>query len=144
VAKSGVRHPLSPVIRLGLRNPRKKERKSNVAGSKRRALAFCFSVRIWYIFLVSICKGKSDQGVCMTSILAKRMRPHSADFQFKNVFGRRISRKSALRSRVLFTSTEVKLVTPRHSNILAPSTCTGCLRQVRSRNTTQCTTVINA
>jgi len=23
----GVRHPLSPVIRLGLRNPRKKERK---------------------------------------------------------------------------------------------------------------------
>ena len=30
--------------------------------------------------------------MCMTSVLAKKMRAHSADLQFKNVFGRRICR----------------------------------------------------
>jgi len=40
------------------------------------------------------------------------MRPHSAEFRFKNVFGRRIRWKSALRSRILFASTEV-MHTPR-------------------------------
>jgi len=48
----------------------------------------------------------------VTSVLAKRMRPHSADFLFKNVFGRIIRRKSALPSGILFASTEVKH-TPR-------------------------------
>jgi len=43
----------------------------------------------------------------MTSVLAKRMWPHSADFRFKNVFGHRIRQKSALRSLILFASTEV-------------------------------------
>ena len=37
------------------------------------------------MFLISICREKLDLGVCMTSILAKRMRPRSADFRFKNV-----------------------------------------------------------
>jgi len=43
----------------------------------------------------------------MTSVLAKRTLLHSADFRFKNVFGRRIRWKSALRSRIFFASTEV-------------------------------------
>jgi len=33
------------------------QRSSRVAGSKRRALAFCFSVRMWYVLLISICRG---------------------------------------------------------------------------------------
>ena len=77
------------------------------AGSKRRALAFYFSVRIRYMFLRSICTGTSDLGVCMISVLAKRMLQRSADFQFKNVLGRRICRKSTLRCCILFASTEV-------------------------------------
>ena len=43
----------------------------------------------------------------MSSVLAKRMPLRSADFQSKNVFGRRIRRKPALRGRTLFASTEV-------------------------------------
>jgi len=87
-------------------------RSSRVAGSKRRALSFYFPVRIWCMFPISKCRGKLDLGVCMISVLAKRMRPHSADFRFKNVFDRRIRRKSALRSRILFASTEI-MHTPR-------------------------------
>jgi len=82
-------------------------RSSRVAVSRSQALAFYFSVRIWYIFLISICRGKSDLGVCMSSVHAKRMRPCSADFRFKNVFSRRIRRESALRGRILFASPEV-------------------------------------
>ena len=91
---------------------------SRVAGSKRRALAFSFSVRIWYIFLISKCRGKSDQGLRIAPVLAERMRPHSADFRFKNVFSRRICRKSALRSRILFPSTEV--MHDAMNNIIVP------------------------
>ena len=47
---------------------------------------------MWYMFWISKSRGKSDPGVCMNSVLAKKMRPHSADFQFKNVFGRIIRR----------------------------------------------------
>jgi len=83
------------------------QRSSRVAASKRRALAFYFSIQIWYVFSISKCRGKSDLGVCMTSVLAKRMLLHTADFGFKNVFGRRIRRKSALRSRIQFANTEV-------------------------------------
>ena len=42
------------------------------SGSKRRALAFDFSVRIRYVFLISKCRGELDLGVCMTSGLAKK------------------------------------------------------------------------
>ena len=84
------------------------QRSSRIVESKCRAvLVFYFPVRIWLLFSISMCRGESDLGLCMTSVLAKRMRPHSADFRFKNVFGRRIRWKSALRSRNLFASTEV-------------------------------------
>jgi len=57
----------------------------------------------------------------MTSVLAKRKQLHSAEFRFKNVFGRKIRRKSALRSRILSASTEVKhrlgSYSPLHFNI---------------------------
>ena len=36
------------------------QRSSRVAGSKRRALAFYFSVQIWYMFLISKFRRKSD------------------------------------------------------------------------------------
>jgi len=67
-------------------------RLSRVAGSKRRALAFQFSVQIGHMFSLSICRGKSGLSVCMTWVLAKRLRPHSDDFRFQNVFSRRIRR----------------------------------------------------
>ena len=50
---------------------------------------------------------ESDLGLRTTSVLAKRMPLCSADFRFYNVFGRKIRRKSALRSGILFASTEV-------------------------------------
>jgi len=75
------------------------QRSGMAAGGKRRGLAFYFSVRICYMFPTSKCRGELDLGVCMTSVLAKRMLLRSADFRrilrpntFKN-------RKSALRSR---------------------------------------------
>jgi len=78
---------------------------------------YYFSVRIWYMFSVSTCRGKLDLGVCMTLVFAQRMRPHSADFRFKNVFGRRIRWKSALRSLNLCTSTEVMHLDPTLTNM---------------------------
>jgi len=50
----GVRHPLCPVIRLGLRNPRKKERKSASHPSYN-----CKNVRAWKVWLV-----KSNSAFC--------------------------------------------------------------------------------
>jgi len=50
------------------------------AGGKRRAIALYFPVRICYMFLKSKCTGESDLGLCMTSVLAKRMPLRSADF----------------------------------------------------------------
>ena len=66
-------------------------------------------------------RGQSDLGLCMISVLSKGMQPRSADFGFTNVFGRRMRWKLALRSGVLFASTEV-MHTPRsdfslHSDI---------------------------
>ena len=52
-----------------------------VVASKRRALAFCFSVRIWYMIFVSKCREESDLGLCMSSGLAKRMPLRSAAFR---------------------------------------------------------------
>ena len=49
------------------------QRSGMAAVSKHRAIAFYFSVRIYYMFLMSKCTGKSDLGLCMTSVLAKRM-----------------------------------------------------------------------
>jgi len=44
-------------------------------------LAFYFPVRIWYVFVISTCRGESDLRLRMTSVLAKRMQLYSADFQ---------------------------------------------------------------
>jgi len=84
-------------------------RSSRVAGSKHQALAFYPSVRFWYVLLVVLkCRGESGQGLCVSSVLANRMRLRSADSWFKNVFGRRIRRKSALRTRILIASSHSK------------------------------------
>jgi len=80
------------------------QRLGMAAGGKRRALAFYVSVRICYMFPMSQCRGESDLGLCMTSVLAKRMRLRSANFRFLNVLGRKIRRKSALRSAEYFGS----------------------------------------
>ena len=93
------------------------QRLSRVAGRKRLALAFHFLIRIWYVFLISKCRGESDLGLCMTSELAKRMRLSSGDFLFQNVFGHKIRRMSALLSRILFASSEV-MHRPRSDSLL--------------------------
>ena len=41
-------------------------RSSRVAESTRRALASYFPIRIWYVFLTSICRGKADACVCIS------------------------------------------------------------------------------
>jgi len=64
------------------------QRSGMAAGGKRQALAFYFSIQIFYFFLMSKCRGESDSCLCMTSVLAERMPMRSADFQFLNVFGR--------------------------------------------------------
>jgi len=66
---------------------------SRIVGSKRRALAFHLSGRIWYVFSISKCREESDLGLCMTSVPAKGMRLRSSDFRFQNVFGRGIHRE---------------------------------------------------
>ena len=68
------------------------------------ALAFYFFIRTWYLFLLSKCRGESNLGLCMSLVLAKSMRLHSADIWFKDVFGCRICRESALCSSILFGS----------------------------------------
>ena len=83
------------------------QRSGMAVGGKRRALLSIFPVRICYMFLMSQCRGESDLGLCMTSVLAQRMLLRSTDFRFLNVFGRNIHRKSVLRSGILFASTEV-------------------------------------
>jgi len=57
------------------------QRSGIAAASKRRALAFHFSVRICYMFLSSKGREESDLGLCMTSGFAKRIPLRSADFQ---------------------------------------------------------------
>jgi len=58
------------------------QRSGMAAGGKRRAIAFYFPVRILYAFQMSKCRGESDLGLCMTSVLAKKMPLRSADFRF--------------------------------------------------------------
>jgi len=55
------------------------------AGSKRRALAFWFCLRICQMFLTSKCKGESDLVLCTTSVMANRMLPRIS-FAAKHVF----------------------------------------------------------
>ena len=83
------------------------QRSSWVAGVKHQAQAFYFFIRIGYLFLLSICRGESDLRLFETSGLAKKTQFRTANFQFKNVFGRKIRHKLALHSRILFASTEI-------------------------------------
>jgi len=50
------------------------------AGSKRRELAFYFSIRICCMFHLSKCRGESGLGSCKTSGLVKRMPLRSGEF----------------------------------------------------------------
>jgi len=78
------------------------------AWSKRRALAFIFPIRIWYVFWGSKCRGESDLGLCTTLGLVKRMSLRSTDFRQilrPNTF---LNRKSALRSRILLACQKPK------------------------------------
>jgi len=89
---------------------------SRVAGSKRRALAFYFSIQIWYVFLISRRREESDPGLCMSSVLAKRIRLHSGDFRRilrSNTF---YNQKSTLRNGILFASTKL-MYRPRSDSI---------------------------
>ena len=74
------------------------------ATSKRRVLAFDFSVRMCCIFLLSKCREESNLGLCMTLGLSKRMLLRSPNFRRvlrANIFK---NRKSALYSSILFAS----------------------------------------
>jgi len=82
-----------------------------------------FPVRIWYLFLMSKCREESDLGLCMTSGFAKRMPLRSTDFQFWNVFGGKIRRKSALRSGILIVQKFKMLALGVCLPQLCPSAC---------------------
>ena len=55
------------------------QRSSMAAGSKHRALAYYFSIRICYIFLTSKCRRESELGLCTSLVVA-------IFFQFKSVY----------------------------------------------------------
>ena len=99
-------------------------------GGKRRALAFYFFVRIWYM-LISKCRGEWDLGLCMTSGLANRILLRSADFLFWNVFGRKIRKNSPLRTGIIFASPEVMHRPRSHSPLLFH---TENIQQIRTEN----------
>jgi len=83
------------------------QRSSMLVGSKHWELAFYFSIRNCYMFLISKCREKSDPGLCTTSILARRMPLHIGEFRLNNVFGRKICWNSLMCSGILFASTEI-------------------------------------
>jgi len=78
------------------------QRSSMAAGGKRGALAFYFSIWIWYMFWETKCRGESDRAQLRD--FANRTRLRSADLQFKKMFGRNIFWKSVLRSHILLAS----------------------------------------
>jgi len=61
--------------------------KREMGGESETKFGICFQYRnveesrIWYMFSISKCRGKSDSSLCMTSVLAKRMLLRSADFR---------------------------------------------------------------
>jgi len=75
------------------------QRSGMAAVRNRRAIAFYFPVRICYMFPMMKCRGKSELGLCMTSVIAKRMPLLSADFRRILRLNTLKNRKSALRSR---------------------------------------------
>ena len=82
------------------------QRSSRVAESKRRALGNYFFERIWYMFLLSKCRGDRDLGLCTTSVLAFGNRSTVATSGKKNVFRRRKNHFLPLRCGSLNASTQ--------------------------------------
>jgi len=84
-------------------------------------LALRFFIRIWYMFLLSKYRKQLDLGLCTISILGNRIPLRIGEFRLKNVFGRKICRKSPPCSRILFARTEVvhrsKCDSPLHFDI---------------------------
>ena len=70
--------------------------------SKRRALAFHFSIWIW-----SKCRGDSDPGLCTTSVLVYTMPLRGGDLRLQNVFDSKICRNLLMCGCILFASTKV-------------------------------------
>jgi len=83
------------------------QRSGMAAGSKRRAIAFYFSVRICNMFLILKCKEESDLGPSLTSGLAKRMRLCGRDLRRILWPNTLLNRKSPLLSCTFFLSPEV-------------------------------------
>jgi len=59
------------------------QRSNRTAESKRRALGNCFFERIYYMFLISKCRGDRDPGLCTTSGLEFGEPRRSGDFRKK-------------------------------------------------------------
>jgi len=81
--------------------------RSWLRGSKRRALAIYDSVRIYHMFPIPNCRGKSDLGLCTTSGLAKTIQPRKDEIRrilWPNAF---FNRKSPLCRRIVFANPEV-------------------------------------
>jgi len=87
------------------------------AESKRQALGNYFSERIYYMFLISKCRGDRDLGACTTSVLAFGEPQRSGDFRTKEVFRSRKNRILPLRCGSPNASTEV-VHTPRSRSSL--------------------------
>jgi len=81
------------------------------AVSKRRAIAFYFSVRNCYMFLMSKCREEWDLVLCMTLVLVTRMPLRSADF-------RRILRPNTFKNRALDWLLQPILLDPTTSSCL--------------------------
>jgi len=74
----------------------------SAAENKRRALAFCFIMRIRYMFWASKCRVVFNLGLCTALGLAKRMPLRSADFQKVLRPSMFFNWKSAPRSRIFW------------------------------------------
>jgi len=60
-----------------------RQRPSRTAGGERRALAFCCFIRICNTFLILPWRGESDSGLCIISVLAKKMPLHGCRLPIK-------------------------------------------------------------
>jgi len=115
------------------------QRSGMAVASNCRALAFYFSVRIYYKIPISQCRGESDLGQWMSSgqcrcgiVFAKTMLLRSADCRFSNVMGRRIRQNSPLCSGILLASPAVMHTPSSHSPLHFD------VRNIYQNNTERC------
>jgi len=85
------------------------QRSSRVLGKQTPSVSILFCVRIWFMFLISICKGESDRGLCMASGLAKRMRLHLDAANLRLALGHSCERQTPS-TRMLFSTTNLLCV----------------------------------